>query len=151
MNLMILFLLSKTMLNLEKISLKAHYECRRVPPVPPRQFFLPIHQAYAIILPAMKKPPEFLKKYFWDIDFAALDLARDRNYVLKRILEYGDARAVRWMNKNFKRTDIVSVLFNARIDPRSANYWAHIYRIRKGDLLCLRKPYLQERRKTWPY
>lgn len=39
-----------------------------------------------------KKLPEFLREYFWDVDFEGIDLEKDRVYVLRRILEYGDER-----------------------------------------------------------
>jgi len=42
----------------------------------------------------MKKLPRFLNKYFWDVEFEKIDLQKRRVYVLKRILEYGDERAV---------------------------------------------------------
>jgi hypothetical protein len=45
----------------------------------------------------MGKIPEFLKKYFWDVEFNKIDLKKNRVYILKRILEFGDEKAVAWM------------------------------------------------------
>jgi len=44
----------------------------------------------------MKALPKFLKPYFWDVDFAELDYKKYPRFVLGRILEYGDKRAINW-------------------------------------------------------
>jgi hypothetical protein len=54
----------------------------------------------------MKKLPKFLDKYFWDVEFKNIRLESHKVYILRRILEYGDERAVRWMWKNFKKSEI---------------------------------------------
>ena len=46
---------------------------------------------------AMKKAPAFLKQYFWDIDFDKLDIEKYPLYVVARILNYGDEKAIAWM------------------------------------------------------
>jgi Family of unknown function (DUF6922) len=38
----------------------------------------------------MTKIPEFLKPYFWEIDFAGLSLPERETYVIERVLEYGN-------------------------------------------------------------
>lgn len=96
--------------------------------------------------------PKFLKKYFWDIDFAKLDMKTHSQYVLERILEYGDEKAVRWMEKNFTKDEVADILFHFRgLSPKSANYWAVILGIDRREVLCLQKPYLERRRMHWPY
>ncbi len=42
----------------------------------------------------MKKLPSFLHKYFWDVEFKKIDFEHRRFYVLKRILEFGDEKAI---------------------------------------------------------
>jgi len=100
----------------------------------------------------MKKLPVFLKKYFWDVDFENIDLDTHPQYVLARLLEYGDEKAVSWMKKNFTRRQIEDVLFHYRsVSPQSANFWAIIFNIDKSKVLCLQKPYLEIRKQHWPY
>ena len=95
--------------------------------------------------------PAFLKKYFWDVDFEALDSKRHRQDILVRILEYGDHEAAHWMQKNFRRKEIEEVLTQRRLSPRSANYWTFIYHIDRSKVRCLQKPYLEMRKHHWPY
>jgi hypothetical protein len=100
----------------------------------------------------MKKLPAFLKKYFWDVDFKKIDLDNRRIYVLNRILEYGDEDAVRWMWENFKKPEIKYALTNFRgYSQKSANFWAVILGIKKEDVKCLSKSFLETQKQFWPY
>lgn len=99
-----------------------------------------------------KSLPEFLSKYFWDIDFKKLDATKYPYYVIERILEYGDEKAVKWMMDNFKKTQIKYTLIKRRgISKKSAVYWALILNISKNKILCLNKRYQSRFEKTWPY
>ena len=100
----------------------------------------------------IKKPPAFLKQYFWDIDFKKLDLEKRRIYVLSRILDYGDEKAMDWMWKNFKKTEIKNILSNFRcLSQKSANFWALMLNLPKENVLCLKRRLLKAPKAIWPY
>jgi len=100
----------------------------------------------------MKKLPEFLKKYFWDAPFEKIDLQKNREYVLKRILDYGDEKAVAWMYNNFKKAEIIRTLSDSRgYSQKSANYWALMLDVPREEVLCLKKRLPKEQRTFWPY
>ena len=100
----------------------------------------------------MKKLPKFLKKYFWDVDFAKIDLAQRREYVLKRILEYGDEEAVGRMRKNFNRAEMQAALCNFRgYSQKSANFWAVIFNVKKEKVKCLSRSFRAIQKRFWPY
>jgi len=100
----------------------------------------------------MRKLPKFLEKYFWDIEFKKIDLAQGKIYVLKRILEYGDEKAVAWMWKNFKKSEIKDTLVNFRgYSQKTANFWAFILKINKEDVKCLSRSFLKTQKQFWPY
>ncbi|MBU4298826.1 hypothetical protein KJ636_02190 [Patescibacteria group bacterium] len=99
-----------------------------------------------------KPCPEFLRKYFWDINFKKLDAEKYPYYVIERILEYGDEKAVKWMMDNFRKSQIKHTLMKRRgISKKSAVYWALILNIQKEKILCLNKRYQSRFEKTWPY
>ena len=100
----------------------------------------------------MKKLPESLKKYFWDVEFEKIALEKRRVYVLRRILEYGDEEAVSWMWKNFKKSEIKNVLSNYRgYSQKSANFWALLLNVPSEEVLCLKKHSSRDRKRIWPY
>lgn len=100
----------------------------------------------------MKKVPKFLNKYFWDVDFEKIDLDNRRIYVLKRILEYGDTKAIRWMRKNFIVSEIKDILYHYRgLSFKSANFWAFIVNVKKENVKCLKRRLSKGLMTAWPY
>jgi hypothetical protein len=99
-----------------------------------------------------KKIPKFLEKYFWDTDCRAISLDVNRQYILKKILEYGDEKAVAWMRKHFKAAEIKKNLACCRgYSAKSANYWALVYDIPKDEVLCLKKRWSRAPKTFWPH
>lgn len=98
------------------------------------------------------KPPKFLKRYFWEVDFGKLDAKKSAEYVVNRLLEYGDEKAVRWMLDRFGKKQIKYVLCKYRgYSEKSANFWALVLGVPRNKVLCLQKSYLEMRKRTWPY
>ncbi len=96
--------------------------------------------------------PINLKKYFWEVNTDKLVPKNYPEYIISRILEYGDETAVRWLFRNFKKSWLKRVLTERRgISPKTGNYWGLILGIPKNRILCLRKHSLKEQKKIWPY
>lgn len=90
----------------------------------------------------VKKLPAFLKQYFWDVDFAGLNFEKSRTFVLKRVLDRGDTKALNWLMKNFTKSEIKSLLlFTRDISQKTANFWADYLKIDRKKVPCLQKPY----------
>ena len=100
----------------------------------------------------MKKLPNFLKKYFWEVDFEKMDPEKHRVYVLRRIMNYGDEKAISWMWKNFTESEIRNILLKYRdLSLKSANFWAVIVNVKKEDVKCLQRRLSKELMTAWPY
>ena len=100
----------------------------------------------------MRKLPELLKEYFWDVEFEKIDLHKQKVFILKRLLEYGNEKAVAWMWRNFKKAEIKDALSNYRgYSQKSANYWALLLNIPKEKVICLKRRSLKEQKIFWPY
>ncbi len=96
--------------------------------------------------------PKYLEKYFWDVDFDKINFEKRKVYILKRILEYGDRKAVSWMWENFKKEEIRNTLSNFRgFSKKSANFWALILDIPHEEVLCLKRRSSKEPKTFWPY
>ncbi len=79
--------------------------------------------------------PEALRLLFWDLDTQQLDPRAYPQYVIERVLEFGDRDAVTWMKHLFSEEQVVHVLRNSRrLSRRSANYWSLVYGIPRLDI-----------------
>lgn len=96
--------------------------------------------------------PKYLKKYFWEVDFTKLDARKHPGYVMERVLEYGDKKAVSWMLKNFSKKEIIDTLLKSRqLSTKSANFWALVFGVEKDKVLCLNEGFRKRQRVIWPY
>ncbi len=67
------------------------------------------------------------RDFFWDIDSGRLDPQENKEYIIERILEFGDDIAVKWLFSNYSRSEIKNVLAKSRkISKKSAQYWSLI-------------------------
>lgn len=98
------------------------------------------------------KLPEFLRPYFWDIDFSKLEPKKSPKYVIERILEFGDERAVRWVLMNYREPVIRDVVKKSRaISKKTTNFWALFYNIPLSQTVCYKKGFPNPPVRTWPY
>ena len=83
--------------------------------------------------------PEHLFPLFWDIDCKRFEPQRFPGYTILRILEYGDVRAVKWLEGTFA-TDAISDVIRSerRLTPRSARFWSLVYAIPESEVRVLR-------------
>jgi hypothetical protein len=51
--------------------------------------------------------PNFLKPYFWDVDFSNLSLDKNKDFVISRILEKGRIECIQWLFQNFSKDEIL--------------------------------------------
>lgn len=93
-----------------------------------------------------------LKQYFWDVDFSKLDFDKKSEFVIERILEYGDPEAVKWLFDNYNRDEIKKVLKNKRgFSKKTANFWSKILEVDQSEIQCLKKSYRETQKTHWPY
>jgi hypothetical protein len=93
----------------------------------------------------MKKIPEFVAQYLWDVPVSSLDPSEKYYFVIERILEYGDFEALEWMNNTYKKDQIEEVLITSKkISPKTGNFFAIYYNIPREELLCIQKPFTQK-------
>ncbi len=99
-----------------------------------------------------KNLPEFLRQYFWDVDFDQLIFDKSRIFILKRVLDRGDDKAIKWLLQNYTKEDIKQLLLVSRdLSAKTANFWANYLGVDKRKVVCLQKPYLSMRQMHWPY
>ena len=86
--------------------------------------------------------PEFLRAYFWDVEFEELQIKKNAFFVIKRVLDRGNLSDIRWLIKTYGKDEIKKVVMETRDLARpTGNFWADIFGLDKKRLPCLQKPY----------
>ena len=99
-----------------------------------------------------KKIPKRFWIYFWDVDATKVDPSKKPYFVVQRMLDKGNDKAVRWILRSFPRSLIKKTLLTLRdFNPKTGNFWANFLEIPKNKVLCLQEPYRRERKSHWPY
>lgn len=79
--------------------------------------------------------PEEFKEYFWDTEFEKLDKIKNKRYIIARLYNYGDLKAIKWIKENYTDKDIEDVARNYRdLKPLVANYLRQQYSLKKEDM-----------------
>lgn len=96
----------------------------------------------------MNNLPVFTRKYFWDVNPDTLDNNRHQQFIVERLLEYGDLDSIDWLNNNFPKSTITQVIKTSkRISPKTGNYFAIYYNLPKDQVLCMRTRSIQKQNK----
>jgi len=73
------------------------------------------------------KIPANIKKYFWDTDPDNLKLKGDSYYIISRLLEYGNVKAIKWLLKIYpKKTIKITAKKSRNISDRTKAFWGNI-------------------------
>jgi hypothetical protein len=72
--------------------------------------------------------PAELSWLFWDVDPAAIDLDRHRDYVIERIMMRGNWVAMRWLIEHVDKAEIAGFLRRRGhvLTPRDRAFWSLI-------------------------
>ncbi|HUD44685.1 MAG TPA: hypothetical protein VMR41_04040 [Patescibacteria group bacterium] len=86
--------------------------------------------------------PESFRPYFWDVEFDKIDMTKNPQFVLKRVLDRGDTRALLWAISKFDKKNIHELITTSRdLSAKTANFWADMLHVDKNKVPCLQKPY----------
>lgn len=68
--------------------------------------------------------PEEFKPYFWDVEFGALTYEKYPRFIAERLLNFGDAKAVKWLLSLAGRSGIKKIVQTSRnLNAKTRNYW----------------------------
>lgn len=100
----------------------------------------------------VKTVPQNLLHFFWDIDTEKIDFNNNPNFIIQRLLDKGDDKAVSWVLENYSKETITKTFETVRdFSPKIGNFWRLYLNIPKEKILCLQEPYLKMRKSHWPY
>lgn len=88
------------------------------------------------------KLPEFLRPYFWDVEFNSIDIEKSKHFIVKRAIDRGNTSAVKFVIKTYGLDSIKEVVLTTRdLYPITGNFWAEMLNLDKSKVPCLQKPY----------
>ncbi|MEK7452101.1 MAG: hypothetical protein AAB664_02085 [Patescibacteria group bacterium] len=71
----------------------------------------------------------FRQSLFWDVDPKSINPKKHAQYIIERILDLGNDREIRWMNRQYSKTMIGKVVKKSRVlHKKSKNLWSLVYR-----------------------
>ena len=76
--------------------------------------------------------PPACRKFFWDADFSQLKFPEHENYVLGRLMQYGDIASIKWIILAFDRSTISRYLEKkgkVALDKKSYLFWEKVLRM----------------------
>jgi len=86
--------------------------------------------------------PEFLRPYFWDVEFKELKIKKHASFIIKRVLDRGNLHDIRWLLKTYPKHAIEKVVMETKdLSRPTGNFWADIFDLDKSKVRCLQKPY----------
>ncbi len=98
----------------------------------------------------VKRLPRFVAPAFWDRRFGALSWERDRDFIVRRLLEAGDWRSVTWLRAALGDGGLRAWLTDPARRPgglsrRQIRFWEIVLDVPLGRLLE------DARRSPWPH
>ena len=101
-------------------------------------------------VPSSSRIPIGLKPYFQEYDIAQLDITRDANLIIQRVLEFGTWDELRWLFETY-RSKRIRLFLRERgerlLKPVTFTYWRKLLDIRQWR----KSPFPTAKGVLWPY
>jgi hypothetical protein len=92
----------------------------------------------------MKDKNEYLSEFspfiFWDVNINKLDVRKDKEFIIERILIYGRDNDIKLMFKLYKKYSIKKILKKADwLNPNTVAYFGLVLNIKQEHFKCYEK------------
>lgn len=68
--------------------------------------------------------PDEFRRLFWDARIADINLKRNADYIIERVLEFGGLDGMQWVQRIYPTQRILQVLASSRaLSAKSRNFW----------------------------
>jgi hypothetical protein len=86
----------------------------------------------------------FRDSLFWDTNPNLLSAEKDAQFIIGRVLDFGNLKEWRLTERLYGKEKIIKVAIDHIFtDPRSANFWALVLSIPANKIKCTRNPSLK--------
>ena len=79
------------------------------------------------------KIPKFIAPCLWSYNINRMDLEEDKELIITQVLNYGDAKRIKWLYSVYSENDIKKVVSNPRRGlwfPKVLNFWETVLKIK---------------------
>ena len=81
--------------------------------------------------------PDYLKVFFWDVELGELDLEKHRFFIITRILNEGNDRAIEWLFNVYDSETIKEAVKTSRnLSLKTARCWQNFFNLKEEELCC---------------
>lgn len=89
-------------------------------------------------------PQNFLKQLdktlFWEVRFKDLNIEKNADFIIERVLSFGDVKDYHLLQKMYDYEKIKKVAIKANYpNKKSVNFWSIIFDIPLNSFLCIKK------------
>jgi len=75
--------------------------------------------------------PESVRCLLWGVRLETLDLNRHRRFIIRRVLDFGDPAAVKWLRETYGDGQLREVVELGRgLHPKTLAFWNELFRQR---------------------
>lgn len=71
--------------------------------------------------------PQFISKLFWEYDLSSLDKTKHSQFIIGRILEKGNFRAIKWLFENYSQDEILKSLHSRNLSENTRFLWQNFF------------------------
>jgi len=83
--------------------------------------------------------PCWMKPFFWDVDISELDITKNRNYIIARLLSLGDQYTLKWVLETYKQDVILDVVKHSRgLLLKNAMFWKSYFNLNESEMRCFK-------------
>jgi len=81
--------------------------------------------------------PVWLKPYFWDTKIETLDLQKNRVFIIERLLNTGDEKALSWVFGSYSHGAIRDAVQTSRgLSLKTARCWQNYFDLKEEEMRC---------------
>ncbi len=74
--------------------------------------------------------PSYVQRLFWDVRKETVDPDRHSQFIIRRVLDFGDARALNWLRRTYSDTKLKNIVETKRgLAHKTVVFWTNYYNL----------------------
>jgi hypothetical protein len=70
-----------------------------------------------------------VRRLFWDVSPASVDIRRHARFIIRRVLDYGDAETLNWLRRTYSEDEIRAVVASGRgLARKTLAFWNQYFK-----------------------